>query len=75
MNKQKILRRYNFKKSDFIVSFYTVQFIRQKFRQSLINKIYKSLNWGGGFFFVEKVRSYALVDGKVSGQKLEETRC
>ena len=48
----------NFKKSDLIISFYTIQFIKQKFRQKLINKIYKSLNWGGGFFFVEKVRSY-----------------
>ena len=52
------INKIKFKKNDFTVSFYTIQFIRQKFRQSLINKIYKSLNWGGGFFFVEKVRSY-----------------
>ena len=52
INKIKLL------KSDFIISFYTLQFIKQKFRQNTINKIYKSLNWGGGFFFVEKVRSY-----------------
>ncbi len=52
------INNMNFKKSDLIISFYTIQFIKQKFRQKLINKIYKSLNWGGGFFFVEKVRSY-----------------
>lgn len=52
INKIKLL------KSDLIISFYTIQFIKQKYRQSLVNKIYKSLNWGGGFFFVEKVRSY-----------------
>jgi len=39
-----------------ISSFYTIQFISQKKRQILINKIYKGLNWGGAFFFVEKVR-------------------
>jgi tRNA (cmo5U34)-methyltransferase len=48
----------NFKKSDLIISFYTMQFIKPKKRQELINKIYKSLNWGGAFFLIEKVRSY-----------------
>lgn len=52
INKQKFL------KSDFVISFYTLQFIKQKYRQKIINNIYKSLNWGGGFFFAEKVRSY-----------------
>ena len=47
-----------FDKSDFIISMYTIQFIEPKHRQALINKIFKSLNWGGAFFFVEKVRSY-----------------
>lgn len=54
----KDLTKYKFKKSDFILSFYTMQFIKSKDRQNLINKIYKSLNWGGAFFLVEKVRSY-----------------
>jgi len=49
---------YNFKKSDFFISFYTIQFIHPKHRQLLINKIYKKLNWGGAFLFIEKVRSY-----------------
>jgi len=52
------ISKYKFLKSDFIISFYTVQFIKQKYRQKIINNIFKSLNWGGGFFFAEKVRSY-----------------
>ena len=55
---KKNINKLKFIKSDFVLSFYTLQFINQKYRQSIINKIYKSLNWGGGFFFVEKVRSY-----------------
>ena len=45
------------KKSDFIISYYTIQFIKPKFRQNLFDKIYKSLNWGGAFILFEKVRS------------------
>lgn len=49
--------KYNFsKKYCLISSFYTIQFITPKLRQNLINKIYNSLNWGGAFFMVEKVR-------------------
>jgi tRNA (cmo5U34)-methyltransferase len=54
----KDILKYNFEKSDFFISFYTIQFIHPKHRQLLINKIYKKLNWGGAFLFVEKVRSY-----------------
>jgi tRNA (cmo5U34)-methyltransferase len=54
----KDILKYNFKKSDFFISFYTIQFIHPKHRQLLINKIYKKLNWGGAFLFLEKVRSY-----------------
>jgi tRNA (cmo5U34)-methyltransferase len=46
----------NLKKSDIIISYYTIQFIRPKYRQFLINRIYNSLNWGGAFIFFEKVR-------------------
>ncbi len=42
--------------SDLIVSFFTLQFVHPKHRQNVINKIYKSLNWGGAFLFFEKVR-------------------
>mgnify|MGYP006155797945 CR=1 FL=1 len=49
---------YKLKKSDFIICFYTLQFIHPKHRQKVLNKIFKSLNWGGSLFLVEKVRSY-----------------
>ena len=45
------------KKSDFILSYYTIQFMPPRYRQTLINKIYKSLNWGGGFIMFEKIRA------------------
>ena len=47
----------NLEKADFIVSYYTIQFIHPKLRQELINKIYESLNWGGAFVLYEKVRA------------------
>lgn len=43
-------------KVDMIISTYTIQFVLPRSRQDLINKIYNSLNWGGGFFLFEKVR-------------------
>ena len=52
----KNIENYNFPKCSIISSFYTIQFISQKNRQKLIEKIFKSLNWGGAFFMVEKVR-------------------
>ena len=51
------LNKINFKKSNLIYSFYTIQFIHPSKRQKLINKIYDSLKWGGAFVFFEKVRS------------------
>jgi tRNA (cmo5U34)-methyltransferase len=42
---------------DFMVSYYTVQFIAPRHRQNLIDLIYKSLNWGGAFLLFEKVRA------------------
>jgi len=48
---------YNFEPSDFITSYYVVQFIRPSQRQQLIDKIYQSLNWGGAFLYFEKVRA------------------
>ena len=44
-------------KSDFIVSYYTIQFIKPNIRQEIFNKIYESLNWGGAFVLFEKVRA------------------
>ena len=45
-----------FEKSDFIVSYYCMQFVPPRHRQDLINRIYNSLNWGGAFLLFEKVR-------------------
>tara|TARA_B100000989_G_C19510468_1_gene458758 strand:- start:177 stop:884 length:708 start_codon:yes stop_codon:yes gene_type:complete len=49
---------YKLLKSDFIICFYTLQFIHPKYRQKVVNKIFKSLEWGGALFLCEKVRSY-----------------
>lgn len=43
--------------ADLIVSYYTIQFVQPRVRQLLFNKIYNSLNWGGGFLLFEKVRA------------------
>ncbi len=40
-----------------IISYYTLQFIHPSTRQEVFNKIFNSLNWGGGFIFFEKVRA------------------
>ena len=45
------------KRSDLIVCYYTLQFIRPQVRQLVINKIYQALNWGGAFICFEKVRA------------------
>ncbi len=44
-------------KADLIIAYYTMQFIKPKYRQPLFDRIYQSLNWGGGFLLFEKVRS------------------
>ncbi|MGV2829326.1 methyltransferase domain-containing protein [Myxosarcina sp. GI1(2024)] len=43
--------------ADLIVAYYTIQFVNPAMRQLLFNKIYNSLNWGGGFILFEKVRA------------------
>jgi tRNA (cmo5U34)-methyltransferase len=42
--------------ADFIVAYYTIQFIRPSHRQQLIDKLYKKLKWGGALVLFEKVR-------------------
>ena len=44
-------------RADLIVAYYTVQFVRPKFRQILFDRIFAALNWGGAFLLFEKVRS------------------
>jgi len=47
----------DFLKTDLIVCYYTVQFIKPAVRQQLINKLYNALNWGGALIMFEKVRA------------------
>ena len=53
----KDIRKFVFKNSDLIISYFTMQFIKPEYRQTMINKIYKSLNWGGAFIMFEKIRA------------------
>ena len=53
---KKDIEKISLKKSDLIISCFTIQFIKQKNRQKVIDKIFKSLNWGGGFIMFEKIR-------------------
>jgi tRNA (cmo5U34)-methyltransferase len=48
---------FPYETSDFIVAYYTVQFIAPRVRQELLSRIYQSLNWGGAFVLFEKVRA------------------
>ncbi|SEH61581.1 methyltransferase domain-containing protein [Magnetospirillum fulvum] len=43
--------------SDFIVSYYTIQFVHPRIRQEIYNRLYQALNWGGAFMLFEKVRA------------------
>jgi len=53
---QKDITKISFKKADMIICVYTLQFVEPKFRQVLLNRIFKSLNWGGVFILCEKIR-------------------
>lgn len=48
---------FDYESSDLIIAHYTVQFIRPKMRQILIDTLYKTLNWGGALIMFEKVRA------------------
>ncbi len=51
------IRNIELENSDLIISNYTLQFIRPKDKQKLVDKVYSSLNWGGAFILFEKVRA------------------
>jgi tRNA (cmo5U34)-methyltransferase len=46
---------FDFEKTDLIVAYYTLQFVPERYRQALIDRIYGALNWGGAFILFEKV--------------------
>jgi len=50
------IQTFEFEKCELIVSYYVIQFIPPRDRQQIIDRIYQSLNWGGGFLWFEKVR-------------------
>ena len=50
----KNIKDYKLKQSSIILSIYTIQFIRPKMRQDIINKFYQSLDWGGALFLLKK---------------------
>jgi len=47
---------YAYEKSDFIVAYYTIQFVPPRLRQELFNRLFETLNWGGALVLFEKVR-------------------
>ena len=44
-------------RTDLFVSFCTIQFIPPYLRQTLFNRLYQHLNWGGAVLIFEKVRA------------------
>lgn len=50
-----VTNNFVFNNASLITSVLTLQFIPERKRQSLVNEIYRGLNKGGGFVFVEKV--------------------
>lgn len=51
------INKIKLKKNNLTTSFFTMSFIKPAKRQLIFNKIFKSLNWGGGFLFFDKVRA------------------
>ena len=51
------LLNLDFEKADLIVSYYTMQFVNPKNRQTLFDRMYEALNWGGAVLLFEKVRA------------------
>jgi tRNA (cmo5U34)-methyltransferase len=43
--------------ADMVVANYTIQFLPPRVRQDMIDRIYRTLNWGGALFLFEKVRA------------------
>lgn len=46
---------FKIENASLVTSVLTLQFIKEKYRQSLVDRIYEGLNPGGGFILVEKV--------------------
>jgi tRNA (cmo5U34)-methyltransferase len=48
---------HEYEKSDFITAYYTMQFVPERHRQEIYNRLYETLNWGGALVVFEKVRA------------------
>lgn len=46
-----------YERTDLFVSFCTIQFVPPYLRQTLFDRLYQSLNWGGALLIYEKVRA------------------
>ena len=71
------LEKYEYQNSDFMIMYYTLQFIKPRSRQKIIDKIYKNLNWGGGLILFEKTRApdarfQDIISGVYNEFKLEQ---
>ena len=51
------ITKIKLRKNNLTTSFFTMSFIKPSKRQIVFNKVFKSLNWGGGFLFFDKVRA------------------
>ena len=51
------ISEYEFNCCSYITSFYSIQFIPPSVRQSVLNKVYQALEWGGAFLLFEKTRA------------------
>lgn len=47
----------DFDPCDMVIANYTIQFLPPRVRQTLIDSIYRTLNWGGAFVMFEKIRA------------------
>lgn len=54
--RQEDIQIIEFEPTDFLITYYTIQFLRPSCRQEVVNRIYEALNWGGAFLLFEKVR-------------------
>lgn len=48
---------FEFEKASLFTSYYTIQFVHPQVRQTLIDRLYERLHWGGALVMFEKVRA------------------
>ena len=63
---------YAFPPSSMILSYYTMQFVHPRARQTVFDRIYQSLEWGGALLLFEKVRAPDARFQDIAGQVYQE---